>query len=192
MSGKTCTGKTTFASVLEQYGYTKIELDKIVMTALVLPYQILPSEAFVSAYRGEGLIEHTKTFIKAVKEKLESSPSRYLVVEGAIAKADILQSVFAGLEEFMFVYFHPVNVTTYIDRIKSRYINGAHNNTIGLPNDFWSLVNERDVLEFSTTGFMNKGLEDSIKSFAKKSMAESNLRLAHFKVRFPTMSIVEF
>ncbi len=49
VSGKTCTGKTTFANEVHALGYVGIELDKIVTTAVIEPFNIQPpNEALAS------------------------------------------------------------------------------------------------------------------------------------------------
>lgn len=193
VSGKTCTGKTTFANLLEQHGYTKIELDKIVTDSVVIPFNLPPADAFLTAYRDDGPVEHTEAFISAARQDI-AEKLRYssLVIEGAIAKTRILKEIFKdGLEEFLFIYFHPVNIEVYMDRIRSRFIAGARNNTSGLPKHFWALVQDNDLAHFMDTNTLNEGIENSIKEYAGLSMQESVARLEHLKSEFPDICVVE-
>lgn len=193
VSGKTCTGKTTFASALEEQGYLKIELDKIVTDSVVVPFNVLSGDAFLAAYRDEGPSEQTEAFIvaarKEISTKMTTSP---LVIEGSIAKTRILKEVFKGhVEDFVFIYFHPVNIETYIERIRARFVAGARKKTAGLPKHFWAHVQEADFKEFLDMDILNEGIENSIRNFASASMQESNERLNHLKTGFPDICVVE-
>jgi tRNA uridine 5-carbamoylmethylation protein Kti12 len=67
VSGKTCSGKTTFSSDLEKEGHTRIELDKIVMESVVHAFRVEPGVGFLTAYRGEGPEEQTASFVATAK-----------------------------------------------------------------------------------------------------------------------------
>lgn len=194
LSGKTCTGKTTFAGVLEELQYSRIELDQIVTKSIVEQYGVFPNDAFLTAYRGEGLQEHTQAFIAAAKQEIISKMAiSPVVVEGAVAKAEILSSVFSGLsEDFFFIYFHPHNIDVYAERIKERFVNGIYTNTTGLPKRFWSLVRDADIEEFKISGHISKTLGDSILEFARTSAEESKNRLEHLMKDFPNIYTIEF
>lgn len=193
LSGKTCTGKTTFANYLEQHGYKKIELDKIVMESVVVPFGVAPGDGFRTAYRDVGPAEQTKAFIGAAKlEILKKLQESSLVIEGAIATPRILQEVFSGdLKDFVFVYFHPVHAAMYEQRMLSRFISGAKTGNAGLPKDFWELIQAADLDEFKNTGRVNPGIELAIKTYAAKSMEESKSRLEGFRASFPDIAVVE-
>jgi hypothetical protein len=193
VSGKTCTGKTTFAHFLEQHGYKKVELDKVVTHAVVIPFNVQPGDGFRTAYRDEGPREQTSAFTDAAKlEIIESLKTSSLVVEGAIAKPRILGEIFSGeLKDFVFVYFHPIHADVYEQRILSRFIGGAKDGTAGLPKDFWALVQEPDLEEFKKTDVIVQGIHQAIKQYAAKSMEESKVRLEGFRVSFPDIAVVE-
>ncbi|MEI8339472.1 MAG: hypothetical protein WCF94_02295 [bacterium] len=193
LSGKTCTGKTTFSNELEQQGYTKIELDKIVMRSVVTPFNVNPGDGFRTAYRGLGPKEQIDEFVKATKEEITKRVQETsLVIEGAIATPEILSAVFSGdLTDFTFIYFHPVNIDVYEGRILSRFIAGAKDGSSGLPKDFWSLVKDSDLDEFKSTDHVNSGIKNAINEYAIKSMNESQIRLAGFKTYFPNIIVIE-
>lgn len=193
LSGKTCTGKTTFASYLEQHGYKKVELDKIVMESVVVPFGVPQGDGFRTAYRDLGPSEQVSAFIGAAKlEILKRLKESSLVVEGAIANPRILGEVFSdNLKDFVFVYLHPVHADIYEQRILSRFIAGAKTSNTGLPKDFWALVQDSDVEEFKATDKVNAGIQTAIKTYAAKSMEESKTRLAGFQVSFPEIAVVE-
>jgi hypothetical protein len=192
LSGKTCTGKTTFARELQNYGYKLIELDPVVAASVVPFYKNDPSAAFIPAYRDEGPAEHVEAFIEAARKEIqEKNKLGPLVIEGAIAKSRILKEIFSGkLEEFFFVYFQPVHLAPYMERLQSRFVAGAANNTSGLPKYFWSLVQQADLDEFLSTGNLNEGLRNTIREYAQSSMAESSERLLHLQESFSNIKIV--
>jgi adenylate kinase family enzyme len=194
ISGKTCTGKTTFANEVKEHGYTQIELDAIVTNSIVIPFKIKsPGEAFLTAYRDSGPKEHVDAFIiaaiKEIKEKLAFSP---IVIEGAIAKSRILKEIFSGdLSSFFFVYFHPVHLDIYMGRMRERFVAGAADGTSALPKHFWDITNRKDVEEFTKSNMMNEGIENAIKEYAQISMKESEERLQHLQESFPSICVVE-
>lgn len=194
ISGKTSTGKTTFANQLQAQGYTIIELDEIVKSSIEQAFGIkTQSEAFITAYRDSGPSEQTEAFILAVREKiLKEIKISPVVIEGAIAKSRILKEIFSGeLADFYFVYFHPVNHEIYRDRIKERFVGGVATNSTGLPKGFWSIVEDRDLEDFKQTRVLNDKLEKAIVDFSNISMKESGERLDHFKESFTGIHVVE-
>jgi guanylate kinase len=193
LSGKTCTGKTTFAKKLQELGYSIIELDPVVMKSVVIPFGVKPGEGFLTAYRGIGSKEQTQAFIDATKkeiqEKIKPSP---VVVEGAIATPHILKEVFSeNLNDFRFVYLHPVNSEVYSTRIKERFIAGAATGTSGLPKHFWEMVDQIDLEHFVNTKELNAGIEKALEEYTKLSMFESKKRLELFQEEFNDIQVVE-
>lgn len=193
LSGKTCTGKTTFAKKLHELGYSIIELDTVVMRSVVTPFGVDPGEGFLTAYRGTGLKEHTQAFVDAAKkeiaERLKSSP---VVVEGAIATPQILKEVISeNLEDFKFVYLHPVNQEVYSAQIKERFTAGATTGTSGLPKHFWEMLDQTDLEHFVTTQELNEGIEKTVEAYVALSMSESLNRLNLFQEEFSDILVVE-
>ena len=194
VSGKTCTGKTTFANEVHALGYQGIELDKIVASAVVEPFNVQPpNEAYITAYKDMGPAEHVAAFIAAVKKEIDMKiSSAPIVIEGAIARSRILKEIFSGeLRDFFFVYFHPIHFEPYKERIRSRFIAGVPTNTAGLPKNFWTLVNKSDLDIFLQTLIPNEGIEKAIDDYVGISMRGSEKRLRHFKEAFPNLHVVE-
>lgn len=193
LSGKTCTGKSTLAHHLECYGYKKIELDKVVMRSVVVPFNVATGDGFRTAYRGDGPIEQTQAFVEAARlEIMEGFLSSPLVIEGAIADSRILSEIFSGdFKDFFFIYLHPVHTLVYQERILSRFVAGAATGNAGLPKDFWSLLPDFNLDQFKDTSSVTPAITDAVRTFAQKSMAESQLRLKNFKLTFPDIAVVE-
>lgn len=195
LCGKTSTGKTTLAKqIVDDFGYSLIELDDIIMHSVIAPLGIKnASDAFGAAYRGLGSPEYTVTFIAATKcaiaDAVTASP---VIVEGSIAKASIIKEIFSGdLTDFVFLYLHPTDAEAYRARIRKRFIGGARNGTSGLPKPFWSLIDPKDLETFISTGELNTPLEECIRHYADLSIAESRERLAEFQKEFPNITIIE-
>ncbi len=193
VSGKTCTGKTTFANVLQQHGYSVVELDTVVMNSVVIPFRVATGDGFRTAYRDAGPTEQAQAFISAARTEItQRRDDSSLVVEGAIDKPRILHEIFSDeLGDFMFIYFHPVHLDRYIERIVARFVAGGGGQTAGLPKDFWALVSEMDLANFKHTGVMNEGITSAITHYAEKSMEESKERLRGFQDTFPDVVVTE-
>ncbi|MDP3988620.1 MAG: hypothetical protein Q8P93_00060 [bacterium] len=195
ISGRTCSGKTTLSHEIEELDYKKIELDKIVESAVMQAYSVTSSsEAFIAAYRGEGPEIYTTAFISEAQKIIhnERLSGSQLVAEGAIAKGWIFKEVFADyLDELLFVYLLPRDIKVYAKRIETRFIDGVAHGTTGLPKDFWALVSQDDVDQFLNTGKLGK-LKDIFIDFAVHATRESRERLTHLQESFPDIYVVEF
>ncbi|MDP3989124.1 MAG: hypothetical protein Q8P93_02725 [bacterium] len=195
ISGRTCSGKTTLSHEVEKLDYKKISLDKIVERAVMQGLNVTSSsEAFLAAYRGEGLEAYTTAFITEARKVIHGerlSGSR-LVTEGAIAKDWIFKEVFSDyLDDLLFVYLLPRNIEVYAKRIEARFIDGAAAGTTGLPKDFWARVSQKDVDHFLESDELGT-LKDTFLDFAVHAAKESEERLAHLQESFPNIYVVEF
>lgn len=193
LSGKTCTGKTTFADLLCKFDYEKIELDAIVVESVVKKFGVQSGDGFRTAYRGLGPVEQTDSFINAAKAEIQSKlQASSLVVEGAIADPEILRKLFSDdLSDFVFIYFHPVDAEAYGKRILQRFTQFAKVGTAGLPKDFWEMVQKADFDEFIATDIVNQSILQAIKAYVDKSMKESVTRLEGFRALFAEIEVVE-
>lgn len=194
ISGKTSTGKTTFAKELQVEGYLNIGLDEIVIASVVEPFKINPpGEAFVIAYRDIGPKEQIDAFISAARGAISKDiATSKIVIDGAIAKSKILKEIFSKeLTDFYFVYFHPTDFEKYEKRICERFITGGATDSTGLPKNFWALVNNNDMELFKKTLILNDGLKKAIHDFTYESMKESDKRLDDFKKSFSNIHVVE-
>lgn len=194
LSGKTCTGKTTFANYLVAHGYAHIELDQIVEASIVQRFHLdPPGQAFVTAYADEGPAEYAESFIAAARNEIRNKlKSSSVVIDGAIARNRILKAIFSDeLSHFCFIYFHPVHAEIYRERIRTRFIEGRGTRAAGLPKDFWDLVKQEDLDQFLQKREINEGIERSIAEYASQSMEASERRLRRFQESFPDIVVVE-
>lgn len=194
LSGKTATGKTTFGNKLHsELGYDQIELDQIVMKAVVEKYR--PKEdgdAFVVVYRDGEPQKWRDDFIRESKKVIQERKTGHLVIEGAIANTETLKAIFEdSRENFMFVYFQPVDRQKYIDRIKKRLVTGINRKNCSLPKSFWVFASQKEKDKYIATGKITPAIEEAINKYVDSSMRESNERLALFKKEFKDIVIVE-
>jgi hypothetical protein len=195
LSGKTSTGKTTFAFKLkERLGYEAILLDSIVVETIVKPLKTIDDEAiFLDIYRMGENKEWTNQFVTATKQAITNTlnKGKPTIVEGALARNEVLAEIFQEYPEFWFVYFRPDNLQTYQTYLTERFITTTKNDPRGLPGSFWSHINPTDLAEFYKTRVLSPALRRSIADYTHSSQAESSKRLAYFRQKFSNITLVE-
>jgi len=195
ISGKTSTGKTTFAHQLaENLGYVSVSFDRIVQKNVVEKFDVVDiPKAYVVAYRLGEPSEWREAFITGAQQELQTAVLQgNVVVEGSMANPHTLQSIFADmLSDLEFIYIHPTPMEKYISRIYKRFIEGARKGTSGLPKDFWPMLPNGELEKFKKTGEMTSGIENSIKEFSKKSQTESLERLHALQEVFSDITVVD-
>ncbi|MAG12778.1 hypothetical protein CL630_03130 [bacterium] len=195
ISGKTSTGKTTFAhQLVEDLGYVSISFDQIVQKNVVEKFGVddVP-KAYVVAYRFGEPSEWREAFITGAQQELRKAILRgNVVVEGSMANPHTLKSIFSDtLSDFEFIYIHPTPIEKYTSRIYKRFIGGVRKGTSGLPKDFWPMLPNGELEKFKKTGEMTNDIENSIKEFSKKSQTESSERLRVLQEVFSDITVVD-
>jgi tRNA A37 threonylcarbamoyladenosine biosynthesis protein TsaE len=125
LTGKTCTGKSTFSRQLsEDIRYKIIELDEVVLSDLVAKQGLETSPTFEVVYKENPGTPFVDAFIGAVQQKVEDAllSHELLVIEGAVGNAQTLAALFKDSPEFSFIYFHPENLDIYIRNLTSRFM----------------------------------------------------------------------
>eukprot|EP00644_Phytophthora_capsici_P005725 jgi/Phyca11/13014/fgenesh1_pg.PHYCAscaffold_2_\ len=121
-------------------------------------------EPFMAAF-----VERIHTFF------MENSDSP-VVVEGAIADADLVRRVFSGsYTEFMFVYLYPVDVDQYVLRMMRRFKEEKENNSRDLA--IWTQVTP----EIEQAAYDSVEMKHFMVRMAHWSMDKSALRYAYFE-----------
>lgn len=188
ISGKTCTGKSTFARRLQDnLGYDIVELDEVVREKVVKSLGLPDVHAvFNEVYRHENQREWVDTFMQATRGVIASKigQKQPVVIDGAIANVNTLSSIFEGYPAFTFIYFHPLNLDTYIRNLTSRFVLATHDFSSGLPSRFWDLIDKDDFDKFVQDRKLTPSLEISIQQYARSSQAESVIRLKGFQGKF--------
>ncbi|MBL8159011.1 AAA family ATPase [Candidatus Saccharibacteria bacterium] len=195
ISGKTCTGKSTFASKLaEASGYEIIELDQVVNEHVIKPMGIRDHKtAFVEIYKDDTNRKLIDAFLTATRKLIEAkhTTGQPLIIDGAVANTTTLQALFAGYTDFLFLYFHPVHLDAYERNITSRFIQTTEDYHAGLPKRLWELVDKAEFISFCSSRELSPALESSIRQYATSSAAESKKRLTSFEAAFSDIVVAE-
>jgi hypothetical protein len=197
ITGKTCTGKTTFAHGLaERYGYRAVVLDEIVQQAVVIPLDLQTQEpdVFVSVYRNTDRPEWIDRFVAEVRQQIAVylEQQQPVLIEGALANTDTIQRIFAGYPSAQVLYFHPkVSGSRYIQNLTERLTGSSATDPNGLPKGFWEHITSADFTQFYKDGVITDSLQKSIAAYAAESVDASNKRLATFRQHLANIQVVE-
>lgn len=194
VSGKTCTGKSTFASRLQGIGYGLIELDKIVRRAVIEKWGLDDEgEVFSEVFKRREKMEWVEAFVREAREEIEKKMSEQgrVVVEGAVANETTLREVLSGWGKVQFYYFHPIDLKLYASFIKARFKESDKNYRGNLPDKFWSRVEDGDFKVFCEKGELVDGLKKAIEDYVEYSRGSSEKRLDRLKDSFKDIQVVE-
>lgn len=195
LTGKTSTGKSTFASRLSsEFGYAVINLDEIVVQSVIVPRDLASqrSEVFFEVYKHRNKLDWIADFINAAHDVI----NRYMqsgtpvVIDGAIAHESTMQDLLQSYADVYIAYFHPSNLELYSRYLTERFMGTTINNHNGLPKAFWELVDTTEFATFSETRTLTPSLRSSIAAYAQSSQTSSLDRIATLNHAFPTMTIV--
>jgi adenylate kinase family enzyme len=194
LSGKTSTGKSTFARFLrDNLGYSIIELDEIVVSSVIRPLDLKDrGQVFIDVYKERGKIDLINRFVLSGRKLINSyiENNKPVIVEGALANSKTLKELFANYPDFTFINFHPLNLNIYKEYLLSRFMTTNLNDHAGLPNGFWKFVDDQDFKQFCNDRVITNKISKSIENFALYSIQESEKRLNQFKEHFNNISIV--
>ncbi len=185
LTGKTSTGKSTFAKKLhDELGYKIIELDKLVMSSVANhESKENTGEIFLQVYRGGERKDWINAFVKKAREEILKYKNEKIVIEGALAHNETLDKIFEG-NDFLFIYFHPENKDKYVKMLTKRFVEGVHNGTTGLPKHFWDKVDKNALREYLMTSNLNRQLKEVLDLYAQSSIEQSNERFNYFVNHF--------
>jgi hypothetical protein len=197
ISGKTCTGKTTFArEVATRDGYAVIALDDIVYDAVIRPLSLQAKEGhvFVSVYRTGDVPDWVDRFVIETRKHIAKYEAQKIpvLIEGSIANPDVINRILAGTPDAQTLYFHPKATSgAYLHNLLSRFKGASVETRNGLPNDFWKSINPDDFAQFCIDGIVTSSIQASIVEYCKASIKASDKRLATFKQHLKHLQVVE-
>lgn len=197
LTGKTCTGKTTFAGRLRaSVGYEVVRLDDIVHDAIIVPLNLqkIEGDVFVSVYKTADNPEWRELFVAKVREHIQNllAQGKKIIVDGAIANVTVVHDIFQDLPDTVCIYFHPGKSSpTYVRNLTNRFMGTTAQHRNGLPNAFWKLVDPEAFAQFCKDKIMTPPLERTIATYAEHSHQESKKRLVAFQQTFPSLWVVE-
>lgn len=196
LSGKTCTGKTTFSDRLKvACAYEVINLDDVVNDSIVKPLGLQDSQGdvFVSAYKTADNALWIDIFVQEAQSRIKGLLTQHkkVIIDGAIANPEVITRLFDGLPDVLFVYFHPgTSSRDYLRNLTSRFKDTTADNPNGLPNNFWSCVDQDQFMRFCQDKVITAELKQSIARYAQQSSESSIKRLETFHKDFPDIIVV--
>jgi adenylate kinase family enzyme len=194
LTGKTCTGKSTFANKLvENLNYSTIELDKIVRNFVIKKFDLSDEgNAFGGIYGRRDKLDWINSFVRVVQEEItkEKANSTGIIIEGAVSNVVTIKEMFSDVGDFEFIYFHPQYLKNYIRNIKNRFSLSDKNNNAGLPTPFWNLIDPKDFEKFCIDKIITSNLEKAISEYASFSKNKSEERLKYFSDNFINIKVV--
>ena len=197
LTGKTCTGKTTFSDRLRvDCGYEVINLDDVVNDSIVKPQSLQASQGdvFVSVYKTADNAEWIDTFANAAQKRIKDLLARdkKVIVDGAIANPRVIQRILDNLPAALFVYFHPIpSSADYLRNLTNRFMGTTADNQNGLPLNFWNCINQDLFAGFCHDRVITTELEQGIARYAQQSAESSIERLETLRKDFPKIAVVE-
>lgn len=197
ISGKTCTGKTTFArEIAERFGYVIITLDEIVLDAVIRPLGLEAKEGdvFVDVYRTAETPDLVNRFVAETRKRIAAYQAEHtpILIEGAVANPDVLNQVLADIPDARALYFHPkATDSTYLRNLESRFRGTSLEFRNGLPNGFWKYIDMDEFAQFCKDGIITPSLREGIRNYCDDSTAASGKRLAILKQHLKRLDVVE-
>lgn len=195
LSGKTSTGKSTFASQLsKEFGYEIIELDQLVHTAVINRYNLTDEgQAFVEVYKNQDRLELIDSFVTAAKEKVAilEAEGHPVIIDGAVANPHTLKRLLGELSNSVIVYLHPLNLDNYRRNLLSRFATATADSNAGLPAQFWKMIDKVEFGRFCKSGIVTSGIQDAVAQYALDSQSESVKRLKIFRHTFDNILVVD-
>lgn len=194
LSGKTSTGKSTFANKLrDEFGYVALGLDDIVYQHVIKALQLKDSQhVFIEVYRQRSKPVWLRRFITAAREEINRAikDGKKVILEGAVAHPDTLKELLNGYQ-FLFLYFHPVALERYQQFLLNRFQGSTKDYQNELPLLFWEQFKDSELDQFYMNRELTPAIEAVIERYASISQQESTERLNSFKKDFSDINVVE-
>ena len=195
LSGKTSTGKTTFAKAIsKKYGYQIIELDSVLRKSVISPLAIEDEgKVFLEVYKSRSRLDWITLFIDSVSRLISQSlmEGNRVVIDGAIASTDTLSDLFRPYIGIEILYFHPIDVDHYVQLLTNRFMLSGPRENAGLPVNFWNLMQDTELVEYWKSGKITHSISLSIQQYAEVSHNSSKDRFRKLKRAFPQTQLVE-
>lgn len=194
LSGKTSTGKSTFAKKLsEQFGYKLIELDLVVRDSVINALNLQDEgQAFVNIYKNRTQHDLIELFMSATKTIIQKhlDSGEQIIIDGAISNMDTLQELLGDYPDVSIIYLHPEHLDIYERNLKSRFQTTSKTNRGGLPDKFWELIDPQEFDMYCSTRILSSSINQAIEHYAKDSQIESTKRLANMTAHFNNVTTV--
>lgn len=194
ISGKTSTGKSTFAHRLEaELGYKIVELDKVVRESIITALDLdKAGEVFDEVYKKRSRLDWIRILVNSTLQILRyhrANGSR-VVIDGAIGNAVTLQEILAHSPSTEIIYLHPDEVETYCMYLTKRFMDTTESNHNGLPLAFWQQILDDDFEQFCKDRVITPSLKRGIEAYARASQVSSEIRLKELQRSFKNIQVV--
>lgn len=197
LTGKTCTGKTTFSDRLRQaLGYQVVELDEVVREAVVGPFNLkkVEGDVFNSVYKYADNPEWVDLFVAKARGHIQEllTQGTKVIVDGAIGNVGVVHSIFDGMPDTTFLYFHPgKNSPAYTRNLTARFMGTTPRDRNGLPNTFWGYIDREAFAQFCKDKNLTSQLRHGIASYAEYSHQQSVERMLALRQEFPSLQVID-
>ena len=190
ITGKTCTGKSTFAKSIVELGYEHLELDFVVRESVVNKFEESKGGKAFSVYKGEAPKEWQDSFESAAKELIVNKLAQSkVIVDAALATPEVVGRIFSGeLADFMFAYLHPFDVAFYNEYIMARLVNDIE--TMGRSFPIWDFMTAEAIDDYRRNGKNGEKIQRIVKDYAEQSIKTSVERYEKFKTVYPNILLV--
>lgn len=190
ITGKTCTGKSTFAKSIVELGYEHLELDFVVRESVVNKFEESKGGKAFFVYKGDAPGEWQDSFEAAAKKLMvEKVNQSKVIVDAALASPEVVGRIFSGeLSEFMFVYLHPFDVPFYYEYIVARVVNDIE--TMGRSFPIWDFMTAEAVDDYRRNGRVGEKIQRIVEDYGEQSIKTSEERYQNFKEVYPNILLV--
>lgn len=186
VSGKTCTGKSTFARRISNQGYFHLEIDYVVLKSVVEKFNVLQRDEAFLVYKGKAFHEWQKSFEEAAKKLiLKHIDKTKVVVDAAFADPNVLRRIIPEKfnNSFELIYFHPFSRELYYEGILNRFIEDINSEKKSFP--IWLEVTEEILEDYKQNGMKSLKVLALVKKYGDESADLSLERFRLFKNIFP-------
>jgi adenylate kinase family enzyme len=195
VTGKTSTGKTTFANRLKnELGYDVIELDRLATEAVIKPLRLTGrGHIMFELYKQRNELKWIGLLVAAARQKIQRNmdENRPAVLDGAVSNLATLQEILIPFPGAEILYFHPVTLETYKQFLTKRFMQTAADYQAGLPITFWKLVDSSEFRKFCHDRVLTPELAKAIETYAIASQHESEIRLDKFRKHFKNIKVID-
>lgn len=192
ISGKTSTGKSTFARRLhDTFGYDVIGLEDV-LVGITRKNHLDEGEMFHDVFYADGPNEQKDLYLSVTDKLIKSHlrRSQRLVIEGAVSNSTFLQRILQPAGNLPVAYFHPDNLDIYVRNLTARFMQSSKDSQAGLPLKFWRHIDKNEFTAFCATRELTDNLKESIRKYAVESQQASYKRLEQLQEVFSEVTVV--
>ena len=182
LSGKTSTGKSTFAHRLaDSLGYEVVELDAMVYDGVIDGLGIGRSSGqsvFHEVYKGRDRLDWIEHFLAYTKSYVQQHfpANTKIVLDGALAHPDTVRDFLVLFPGAKMYFFHPANLPVYERYLTERFMKTSETYRAGLPGEFWAKIDQAAFLAFCQSREITPVLHEAIAAYAAESQQASFAR----------------